>query len=652
MLKPAKMERIRLVFSKKYYAKALTLLHDMGAMQIEYMPEDAAKMLSKGDSETYAHLGSYAQRFRALESLLYREDSSKRYSFGSMKELTDKADSVVIDSRVAAIRKELDSLAAEAASIANSASILRSMPPQFRHDTSILSASGVISFVVSGPQLKEFVEAAKEGLKGAAVVAGDSSALVSISRQDQSLFGKACEGLKLHVETVPAGISGSVAAELKTLDAKRAENQRRRKALEDELAVISKEYYPLVSAIREQLDIEMEKQEVTTRLGIGRSAIAVDGWVPSTKIEALRAGLRKVTDNAFVIDKVKTDALPPTKLDNPVTARLFEFFIRFYSLPRSDEFDPTLIFALAFPIFFGFMIGDVGYGVVMLLGSLWLIHRLAHPPARSRLPKALTNFVHMIISDNGLNVIARSIIPGALIAIVLGVLFNEYFGFQLPYATPFDVEVHLSTLLVISGWIGVFMVSLGFTLGFLNKFFNGENKHAAAKLGWLAAAWGFVIFGLAVLHKQPLGLANHMAVLSYALLAGGIGTVLYGEGFQSLMELPSLISHILSYTRLVGILLASVILAQVIDFIFVRGWYHSIWLGLLGTLILVVGQLFNIVIALFEPGIQGARLIYVEFFSKFFSGNGNAFRPFASKRRRTLSTFEVEAEAGKEQVPH
>ncbi len=641
MLKPAKMERVRLIFSRRYYAKVLTLLHDMGVMQIEYMPEEAAKMLGRGESEAYAHLGTYAQRFRGLESLLYKEGSDRRYAFGSMEELTEKADSIFIDDRVAAIRKELDALAAEAAALSNTAKILNAMPKQFRHDTSILCATGVISFLVTGPQLKEFLAAASKGLKGAAIIEGDASALVSISKADQSDFGKACENLKLHVETIPTGLSGSVTKELKKLESQEAENARRRKALGDELSAISKEYYPIVSAVREQLDIEVEKQEITTRLGMGRSAIAVDGWVPSTKVEVLRAGLRKVTDNSFVIDKVKTDMLPPTKLDNPVTARLFEFFIRFYSLPRSDEFDPTVIFALVFPIFFGFMIGDVGYGAVMLAGSIWLIHRLAHPPARSRLPKALTNFVHMIISDNGLNVIARSIIPGAIIAIVLGVLFNEYFGFQLPYPTPFDVEVHLSTLLVISGWIGVFMVSFGFVLGFLNKFFNGETKHAAAKLGWLASAWGIVIIGLAVLHKQPLGIGNPFAILSYALLVGGVGTVLYGEGFQSLMELPSLISHILSYTRLVGILLASVILAQVIDFVFVRGWYHSIWLGLLGTLILVVGQLFNIVIALFEPGIQGARLIYVEFFSKFFSGNGNAFRPFASKRRRTLSTFEV-----------
>ena len=77
------------------------------------------------------------------------------------------------------------------------------------------------------------------------------------------------------------------------------------------------------------------------------------------------------------------------------------------------------------------------------------------------------------------------------------------------------------------------------------------------------------------------------------------------------------------------------------DFVFIRGWAHGPLLGIVGTLILIIGQLFTFVIAIFEPGIQGARLIYVEFFSKFYTGNGNEFRPFSSRRRRTLSKFEI-----------
>ena len=66
-------------------------------------------------------------------------------------------------------------------------------------------------------------------------------------------------------------------------------------------------------------------------------------------------------------------------------------------------------------------------------------------------------------------------------------------------------------------------------------------------------------------------------------------------------------------------------------------------LAILGVVILVVGQLFNLVLALFEPGIQGARLIYVEFFSKFYHGQGRPFTPFKGRRTHTLSQMEMAA---------
>jgi V/A-type H+-transporting ATPase subunit I len=113
----------------------------------------------------------------------------------------------------------------------------------------------------------------------------------------------------------------------------------------------------------------------------------------------------------------------------------------------------------------------------------------------------------------------------------------------------------------------------------------------------------------------------------------------YGEGVRAIMELPSIISHILSYTRIVGILLASVILADVIDFIFIRSLHHAIPIIVLGVLILFIGHIFNIILGVFEPGIQGARLLYVEFFSKFYHGNGRPFKPFGSNRKFTLQEY-------------
>ena len=111
-----------------------------------------------------------------------------------------------------------------------------------------------------------------------------------------------------------------------------------------------------------------------------------------------------------------------------------------------------------------------------------------------------------------------------------------------------------------------------------------------------------------------------------------------------MMELPSIISHILSYTRIVGILLASVILADVIDFIFLKTLHHTIPYIITGFLILFIGHIFNIILGVFEPGIQGARLIYVEFFSKFYHGNGRHFKPFGIRRRFTYDQYATPAE--------
>ncbi|MGC8609359.1 MAG: V-type ATPase 116kDa subunit family protein, partial [Thermoplasmata archaeon] len=355
-----------------------------------------------------------------------------------------------------------------------------------------------------------------------------------------------------------------------------------------------------------------------------------------------------VTEKRVVVTKVNTDEIPPTLFNNPKRISLFEFFIKFYSLPQGTEFDPTLIFALVFPLFFGFMVGDWGYGLIILFISLFIIHRVDNPPAKSHIPKVISKFVLMIMSANSLKILSKALIPSSIVAIIAGLLFNQFFGFHLLPFTVFSIYSVLPKLMLITGYVGLFMVSFGFILGFILNYSSGDREGAIDRIGWLLFAIGISITGLNLIHHD-LTLAFPAGILTYigiALIVIGLPLIIKKEKSQGFIEMPSIISHILSYLRLVGILIASVVIAEIIDLVFMKSLAsHSIGLAILGIVILIFGQLFNIVLAVFEPGIQGARLIYVEFFSKFYKGNGHYFRPLRTSRKYTIDGYEYKPDA-------
>ncbi len=642
MFVSAKMAKVRITILKAHYDIALTFLHDAGVMQIEEVSDRNG--LRTGESISYVEISGLAQRMRSLLLMLKPVKSTKRYTFNSIDELVRLADSVNIDETVIKLTKQITDVETERKVLVDRLGTLTALKG-FDRDLAILNSKSIISFLIRNRTKRDIISDISVEIRrragDAAITKVGDGLIISVPRWSEQRIADLINDDRIYVNPIPRE-RGGVEAAISRTESEIDIIEERGVELRDMLNDISKRSYPLVSALNEQLDIELRKQEVTNRLGQSERIVVIEGWMPEKSIAHIEKAILKLTEGRSIIERLETDEIAPTKLENPGPSRLFEFFIRFYSLPRSNEIDPTLMFAIIFPIFFGFMVGDAGYGVVMLFFAIWLSHRITNPPKISRVPRKISSFVHTIISDNGLLFISRAIIPGSIIAILLGIVFNNYFGFQLPFYSPiFNVQLGLSKLLVVAGWIGVFMVSFGFVLGFVNNISIGNRKHAIAKIGWLLVALGIVFIGLIVLHRGIIGSSNPLSILYIAAIFVGIGVVVYGEGVQALMEVPSIISHILSYTRLVGILLASVILAEVIDLVFMRGIHGSILLAILGVVILAIGQMFNMVIAVFEPGIQGARLIYVEFFSKFFSGNGKEFSPFKNERKRTLSRFNI-----------
>ena len=633
MMFPARMQKIMLFVPKIKVNETIESLGTLGAIQLERIDPELQEFMSATKAER-GELGEYAQTFRSVEQILPKAESDYVFEFKDVNTLLRKAKSIRVIDKIVNIDKRIEQINVDLNRLAYEDYLAEHLSP-FKHDMSILNGEHIISFLISGlPKPLLALERLLNGLDGIATFKLNQNLLVTIEKLKMEDIVNNVQLLKLKMEAIPAS-RGTPQQMAKRVSANKGALLKKKKELTKSMGALSSKNRALIAAIREGLEIEEKKNELAGRLGYTDSVAIIAGWVPVKNLEDVRKSVDSATKGRFVMHDLKSKDIAPTKFENKFPVKLFEFFIKFYSIPKSNEFDPTMMFAIAFPIFFGLMTGDVGYGAAMIVIFGLIMWKLTSKGPTFNVPKRISRFVHTIMSNSALLKLSKAVIPGAILGIVFGVIFNNYFGFHLPYTALFNPELSLGTLLLIAGWIGVFMVSSGFVLGAINRWMVNDRKRAIGRIGWLAIALGITFVGLRVLEQQPISLSDFTTTASLVGIIGGLAAVLVSEGFEALLELPSIISHILSYTRIVGILLSSVILAEVINTVFLGTLSGGAGLIIFGCVILVMGQLFNLMIAIFESGIQGARLIYVEFFSKFYTGNGAMFVPFKISRKRT-----------------
>jgi V/A-type H+-transporting ATPase subunit I len=333
-------------------------------------------------------------------------------------------------------------------------------------------------------------------------------------------------------------------------------------------------------------------------------------------VPELRLELERAADGQLALDEISTlpEVEPPVLMRNRTLARPFEFLVRFLDLPRTGSLDPTVLMALFLPLMVGVMVGDVVYGTLLLVVALLVRQRFAVGSATVR--------------D-----LSRVFVAGAVWAIVFGFLFGEALGnagheLGLPalwfYRGGADA---VQPLLLFSLALGAAHVVLGQLLGLWQSASARRRVEFVNRFGSLLALGGvFALAGL-VTHRVPGGMVA--SVLAMAAVAAGLVLLIAGRGALGLvmgpLELVGTFGNVLSYLRLAAVGLASTYLAMVANELTVVG---PIWLGVF------VGVFFhtlNLALASFSPMIQALRLHYVEFFSKFYEGGGQPFRPFGAR---------------------
>jgi len=694
MFKPVKMAKIAIMGLRKNQQTAVSILHDMEVLQLEPLSKDVSAIVkNERDNELTRQVSDQLLRIKSLMTVLPRIPVTARKRFDSVDELLQTANSIDIDEQVANLEKEKEGLLTQLNETENNLKLIEEFS-FFPEDLKILQLSSATSYFGRIPsdkfeEFKKTVDAHQQDIMLYTKAEKEITHLILVvfPTIPSDAFAEIIQKNNVKIETVPR-LNGTP-SEIITSQKSNLENlNQRHKQINDELKKISEKHFTNLVEVDEQLQIENKKLEVISNLGVTKDAFAMEGWVPKSKIGQIESTLKKFTEGTTIYE-LKTDDKAPTLMSNPRKFRLFEAFIRFYSLPQSKEFDPTMVFALIFPIFYGLMIGDTGYCLVILLVCLWVIRRVEKGKRNLNImPRQLRSFAMLILKKRQMVKLSKAMIPGCVVGIVLGFIFDLHFGFHMngylfdflasvgvtglpepgeilnrPSQAFLDPIHNAGTLLLYAGYIGIGFVSFGLILGLIDCIRMGEKKEALVKVGWLMVGWGIVLLGLALIGGDAINPTwdrlvevNPIAYMYYGLIFGGIALMVACDKSKgpmkvmALMEVATIISHILSYTRLIGILLASVILAHTIDYVFLKSINIGIPLVILGTMILFIGHLFNIIIGVFEPGIQGARLLYVEYFSKFYRGNGSAFKPFGSLRRFTENQFESEQQEKEKSV--
>ena len=430
-------------------------------------------------------------------------------------------------------------------------------------------------------------------------------------------------------------------------------------------------------AAEEHLSIEVEKAESPLRSGATANVQFTEGWVPTRHLSDLELGLRKAVGDAFHIEvlddegedhrgavaadggdadgsAIEEEGLrgtaddTPVLLDNPGQVKVHEELIDLVSKPAYDEMDPALFMFFTFPIMFGMMVGDIGYGLAFMFSG-WMLLRMESPKG---FLGSHWKGIGIFVDDTRTRMI-RMIMMCGFVTVVWGFLYGEAFGIEL-YGTHGELTHHslyiasldfwlpisrledASFMLVLCIYFGVLHLLLGLLIGFINEARNHGGGHAFfAKGSWVMIIIGGFIFFNLFLTVEDLDMGAPVVVGSLVVFVLGIVFLLVGEGMGGVLELPSILSNILSYTRLFAIGLSSLGIALAFNSIVALLWTSGTGGMIGGAVIFFLGHLVNLFLALLAPSLHALRLHYVEWMTKFFTGGGVPYAPFGRDRKYT-----------------
>ncbi len=344
-----------------------------------------------------------------------------------------------------------------------------------------------------------------------------------------------------------------------------------------------------------------------------QSTFYLTGWVPADRKQAIEEAAKKVSPECEVeFTDPSEDEKPPTLMRNKSYVKPFESIVRMFSLPDPGGFDPTFIMMPFWVCFFGMMVSDAGYGI--LLG-------------------AAASFVYVKLKGRGIGQMAFILALGGLSTLFWGAMYGGWFSIPgIPALLLVPMEEPIGMLGLCLG-LGVLHLFTGMGVAAYMNIKRGKPFDAFIDQG----CWMLLIIGLAMLVVYPpvgmvLAIVGAGGILLFAKrgnpnffkrILGGLGALYGVSGY---------LSDILSYARLFGMGLATGVIGMVFNTLAGMMWGGPVG-SVFAIVVLIVGHTFNLFINALGAYVHSCRLQFIEFFNKFYEMGGRDFRPLTVNTR-------------------
>ena len=365
------------------------------------------------------------------------------------------------------------------------------------------------------------------------------------------------------------------------------------------------------------------REEAKSLLASTQSLVALEGWIETSQVASLRDflqegfGSRVLLETRDVTEKDWDDV--PIQLRNNALVEPFELVTEMYALPKYYEKDPTPIVSLFYFVFFGMMVADIGYGLLLTVATGFALKAFKLKPGTA---KNLRFFSLLGIS-----------------VALWGVVYGSFFGFEMPFAL-ISTTSNAMTILILSVVFGFVTVLVGLFLGGMKNVrlkdyteaYNAGFAWVLILLGLMLLAVGNILPGMSLL--VPIGkwlaILNAIGILIVSIVSAKKLSGL-ASGLFNLYNVSGYVGDLVSFTRLMALGLSGASIGSAFNLIV--NLFPPLGRFTVGLLLFIVLHAINMFLSFLSGYVHGARLIFVEFFGKFYEGGGKPFRPLKPSER-------------------